>query len=370
MEDGMERTRKVVGTAKLVAQQRYQATVETATERCREMFREASQKYAETMERATLRYERTLARALELREGLRSRVKEYTLFHYDQVPEFVRSQYIYSGYRWNYSFWRSFWSVFRLHNESFNIWSHLAGFIVFLVLLMSSMQTWLADAPLHAQVNFAVFAFAAQGQMLASSIFHWFCCMDHRSYCAVAKLDFTFIIVLIVGSCFPVFNYVFSCFPYWHIFFLCMMTFLGVVTLVFSWLPFFQQPQYNWVRALTFVGLAMAGVLAFPGFLIRDTIPWAGLSLISLMGFMYLSGAVVYATRVPERWLPGKFDTFFASHNIWHLFVIGAAYAHYLALYHLHQWWESHPCDVVQSAAIADWHASNASMVPTLVTDL
>ncbi|CAN6450114.1 unnamed protein product [Victoria cruziana] len=40
-------------------------------------------------------------------------------------------------------------------------------------------------------------------------------------------------------------------------------------------------------------------------------------------------GASVYATRFPERWMPGKFDITGHSHQTFHLLVVAGAYAHY-----------------------------------------
>jgi adiponectin receptor len=38
------------------------------------------------------------------------------------------------------------------------------------------------------------------------------------------------------------------------------------------------------------------------------------------------------ANRIPERFSPGKFDIFFASHQIFHVCVVLAALAHYAGL--------------------------------------
>merc|ERR1712150_316891 len=48
-----------------------------------------------------------------------------------------------------------------------------------------------------------------------------------------------------------------------------------------------------------------------------------------LMGVLYSTGAVLYATRTPERFLPGKCDIWFHSHQIFHVFVIAGAFVHY-----------------------------------------
>lgn len=50
------------------------------------------------------------------------------------------------------------------------------------------------------------------------------------------------------------------------------------------------------------------------------------------------AGAVIYASRVPERWYPGKFDIAGHSHQLWHAAVVLAAWVHYLAMMILLQW--------------------------------
>lgn len=47
------------------------------------------------------------------------------------------------------------------------------------------------------------------------------------------------------------------------------------------------------------------------------------------MGGLYILGAVLYGCRIPERFLPGKFDIWFQSHQIFHVLVIAAAFVHY-----------------------------------------
>ncbi|KHJ79841.1 hypothetical protein OESDEN_20499 [Oesophagostomum dentatum] len=51
-----------------------------------------------------------------------------------------------------------------------------------------------------------------------------------------------------------------------------------------------------------------------------------------LMGGMYIGGATIYATRIPERWFPGKCDLWFQSHQLFHTFVVIAAFIHFHAI--------------------------------------
>jgi adiponectin receptor len=54
-----------------------------------------------------------------------------------------------------------------------------------------------------------------------------------------------------------------------------------------------------------------------------------GMEWFLLTASLYLIGAALYAARIPERIFPGKFDIWFQSHQIFHVFVVAAAYAHY-----------------------------------------
>lgn len=47
------------------------------------------------------------------------------------------------------------------------------------------------------------------------------------------------------------------------------------------------------------------------------------------------------ANRIPERFSPGTFDYFFASHQIFHLFVVAAALAHYASVLTAFGHWHS-----------------------------
>ncbi|KAM3172116.1 hypothetical protein ACTXT7_015221 [Hymenolepis weldensis] len=46
------------------------------------------------------------------------------------------------------------------------------------------------------------------------------------------------------------------------------------------------------------------------------------------MAILYITGALIYACRFPECLYPGKFDIWFQSHQIFHVFVVMAALVH------------------------------------------
>ena len=54
-------------------------------------------------------------------------------------------------------------------------------------------------------------------------------------------------------------------------------------------------------------------------------------------------GAGLYASRIPERFNPGKFDYLWNSHNLFHLAVVIAALIHYKSVMLLLNWQDSSP---------------------------
>ncbi|KAL4786053.1 hemolysin-III related-domain-containing protein [Aspergillus varians] len=57
-----------------------------------------------------------------------------------------------------------------------------------------------------------------------------------------------------------------------------------------------------------------------------------GLRWFFVQGFFYILGCVIFASRVPERWRPGRYDIFRASHQIFHLCTLAAAASQLKAL--------------------------------------
>jgi len=81
----------------------------------------------------------------------------------------------------------------------------------------------------------------------------------------------------------------------------------------------------KWVAALIYMALGWVAAIAFPG--LWNEMGLAGTLLIALGGLLYTAGAVVYATQRPD---PNP--RVFGYHEVFHLFVILAAAAHFAAV--------------------------------------
>lgn len=167
-----------------------------------------------------------------------------------------------------------------------------------------------------------------------------FSCAHHTVHChsePVAKffrkLDYVGIALLIVGSFIPWLHYGFYCHPKEKIGYMALITFLGSCCIIVSLANRFSTPRFRPLRAALFVALGLSAVIPgchhwyLHGFWVSVNEASAGWMI--LMAVLYISGAVIYAMRVPEKYFPGKCDIMFQSHQIFHLLVVAAALVHY-----------------------------------------
>jgi adiponectin receptor len=98
----------------------------------------------------------------------------------------------------------------------------------------------------------------------------------------------------------------------------------------------FRTPALRPFRALMFVLMGLSAV--FPMihgirvYGIAHMREAAGLDWVVLQGALYITGAAIYAARVPEKWSPGKYDIWGSSHQIFHVLVVLAAASHLVGL--------------------------------------
>merc|ERR1712115_33768 len=111
-----------------------------------------------------------------------------------------------------------------------------------------------------------------------------------------------------------------------------MITSIAVCTGTATLMPLFRTPKWRPVRAAMFVGMGLSAVVpVFHGLelygyeYMRRAI---GFNWLVTQGVLYILGAGIYAARVPERFVPGRFDIVGSSHQIFHVLVLLAAAAH------------------------------------------
>ncbi|KAL7268933.1 hypothetical protein RUND412_008421 [Rhizina undulata] len=237
------------------------------------------------------------------------------------------------------SFYKSCASLFYIHNETVNIYSHLLGAIFFILIGIYIHRTLPPRYPSSTPADILAFStFFASAAICLSMSATYHTISNHSE--AVAKfgnkLDYLGIVVLIVGSFVSSVYYGFYCHPALMWRYCIMITLLGIACSAVSIIPAFRTPKYRPFRASMFVGMGLSAILpVFHGlevFGVEALQARMGLNWVLLQGSLYVLGAGIYAARMPERWTPGKYDLYGSSHQIFHFLVVAAACSHLVGL--------------------------------------
>jgi len=273
--------------------------------------------------------------------------KSYMLHAYDELPAWMKdNHFIRTGYRVQFSVALCFKSLFKLHNETWSIWTHLIGFLSIFVLSFFMFGWFIPKGYSGTDVFIiSVFLIGAQCQMLFSTVFHMFGCHSPRVYSWLAKLDYSGISLMIVGSYYPPMYYGFYCHPTWQAIYLIFITLFGVAGIVVGAIPIFATPRYRVTRAAFFLVFGFSAIVPLPHMIYNEGAILLPLLLKeALLGALYVGGVLFYTSRFPEKCMPGSCDTGFASHVIWHLFTMAAAYLQLAVCVECYNFRLTHPC--------------------------
>jgi adiponectin receptor len=181
---------------------------------------------------------------------------------------------------------------------------------------------------------FFVFLGGAMFCLLSSATCHLLSCHSAWASYILLRIDYAGIASLIAASFYPPVYYSFMCDPTMRNLYLTGITSIGIATILVTLVPIFQTPKYRHYRAILFFCMALSGVVPCVHKIMihfHEPAAMATLTYEVLMAFFYGLGAVIYATRIPERWKPGHFDIAGHSHQLFHVLVVMGAFTHYKA---------------------------------------
>lgn len=255
--------------------------------------------------------------------------------HFSSLPQWLQdNDFLHRGHRPPLpSFSACFRSIFRIHTETGNIWTHLLGCLAFVGMAVYFLTRPPVEIQWQEKVVFASFFLGAIMCMGMSFTFHTVSCHSEKVGKLFSKLDYCGIALLIIGSFVPWLYYGFYCDTQPKLIYLTVVIVLGIAAVVVSLWDKFGEPRFRPLRAGVFTGFGLSGVVPALHYLFTEgflsAVYEASFGWLCLMGALYILGALFYALRVPERWFPGKCDILFHSHQIFHILVIAAAFVHY-----------------------------------------
>ncbi|KAI5924221.1 hemolysin-III channel protein-like protein Izh2 [Camillea tinctor] len=250
------------------------------------------------------------------------------------------SDHLQTGYRTECASVRMcFHSWTYIHNDTVNIYSHVIGAIVFLVL---PLYIFSSEVPPRYEIATVTDVLVCSTYFLGvavcfilSTLFHTFMSHSERWYITGIKFDYQGILLLMWGSTIPLVYYSFPCeessgirVVYW-----IATTALAALCSVATFHPAIGGPHLGHVRAVLFGAFGFGSFLAPVGHgILRFGLPEQsvriGLQWIGLTALFNGAGVVLYALKFPERWYPRRFDIWGASHQIMHVAVVFAALAY------------------------------------------
>ncbi|KAL6221644.1 hypothetical protein ACLB2K_005040 [Fragaria x ananassa] len=325
--------------------------------------------------------------------------KRYELMSYWELPEYMKeNEFILNYYRADWPILEALFSVFRWHNETLNVWTHLIGFVLFVGLTManlwevpqvSDLLGFFNRSTFSAATNvshnfsaettnfvhdlkeltsqemnnialpgdrlnvtlwpFYVFLSGSMFCLLSSTICHLFSCHSNPLNVLLLRIDYAGITTMIITSFFPPIYYIFQCDPRWQFIYLGGITLMGLCTIITLFSPKLSSTKFRTFRALLFASLGLFGIVpAVHASIVNWGNPKRDITLVYevAMAVFYLTGTGFYITRIPERWRPGCFDLAGHSHQIFHVLVVMGALAHYAAILVMLDWRSTLGCDI------------------------
>jgi adiponectin receptor len=279
--------------------------------------------------------------AVKTGEKMEKKVEEKLIILWDELSPWRQdNHYIQSGYRaQSNSYTKSWKSLSYLHNETVNIYTHLIGALLIFVsgiALYSTLSPRYTTATREDVIVFGCYFAGAVACLGMSATYHTIQNHSHEVAIWGNKLDYLGIVFLIWGSFVPVLYFAFGDEPELRRMYWAMITTLAAGTSIACVHPTFRTPALRPFRALMFVLMGLSavfpvlhGVKLYGVEHLRTSI---GLDWVVLQGVLYIVGAVIYASRVPEKWAPGKYDIWGNSHQIFHVLVVLAAASHLVGL--------------------------------------
>ncbi|KAM3513794.1 hypothetical protein MY11210_002519 [Beauveria gryllotalpidicola] len=238
-----------------------------------------------------------------------------------------------------------------LHNQSGNIYTHLVPGVVVATLGNAALARHLAArypaAALADRAVLHVHPLACAACFGLSAAYHTLLCHSRELADLWIRLDYVGISLLIMASFVPGLYMGFYCEPW------LLRGYLGAILVMGafnSYLSLYgKNESKDWLtwRLLPFLALSFSAfipifhaVLLFPYDQLQKQ---SGLNYYYLEAVFMLTGVAFLVSRFPECWLPGRFDIWGCSHQIFHCFVVLGALSHFAGILSGYDYNYAHP---------------------------
>jgi len=205
----------------------------------------------------------------------------------------------------------------RFNKEPVSAYTHMAGFLAALIGVVPLIVLSLGQT--SRTVGMAVYGGSLLLVFLASTVYHLLD-IGEKGNRWLQRIDHAAIFLLIAGTYIPAFMFALD--GAWRISMLSVVSGIAVAGVVLK-LLWIDLPR----RLSAAMYLAMGWIVVVPAWIALPRLTTPSLTWLVIGGAVYTLGAIVYATKRPDP-LPGRFG----HHEVFHLFVLGGAGCHYVAM--------------------------------------
>lgn len=259
------------------------------------------------------------------------------------------NEYILTSYRQaSFSVSRSLWSIFRLHNETLNIWTHLLGALICFLVPLDSYPRFKQH---YSTVTFgdvlmlAIFFSGVTICFAFSTFHHAFQNHSKEVWQRGLQLDHLGIVLVMWSSMVPSNYFGFYCSSRLLYLYNTITTASALGCGLFTMKPKFRSPTYRVMRSTMFASLGLSAFVPVVHGIILNG--WEAqnqrmaITYFLGLGLLNATGTIIYAARIPEKWYPKTFDIYGSSHQIMHIFVAWGALSHAIGLLRAFDYWNS-----------------------------
>jgi len=227
------------------------------------------------------------------------------------IPLWTINKHIQTGYRSQANRLNCLISIFNIHNETINIWTHMMCLIYYVYILIINYNN---DIILKLYEIVSIICFAM------STCYHTYMPISHKNYLLLLKLDLFSIILNIVTSNILIFYYWFWCYErIRNIYMFFSGLYLGIGIIILLKIDIIKK--YNCI--LAYYSIYNVGIII--SYIHIYNLTNGDVDKIIKYNFTkpmkyFLIGFIIYTTKIPERLFPRNFDIIGNSHQLWHVF--------------------------------------------------
>jgi len=265
--------------------------------------------------------------------------------HISNAPIWTKRPYILWGYRNKQSYKECINSIFQIHNEFGNIWTHLIGVFIFMFLFVKNI-IYPIDIPYY-RLTSSIYILSCIFMFGSSSFFHLISSNSSLVYERALRVDIIGITAITISTYIVGIRYCLWCYTdIAHIYYI-IIGFLGFIAIGWSLIPSLIK---NFTFSVCFFALftSFSLIIIYHWFIIigesgyeqKDVFLWKYLNTY----ITYAIGFIFFFTGFPERMFPGRLDFIGHSHQIWHILIVLGTIQYYIAIKAYATYWSSNYC--------------------------